>query len=307
MTAHTANHHSLWSDRTSVVAVGSIVVALLVMAIKYWAYAVTGSVALYSDALESIVNLVTAIAALVAIRFSAQPADANHPFGHHKAEYFSAVLEGALIIMAAVLILMEAYAAMQAPRTIETPMSGMIINGVAGTLNTIWAVFLVNRGTAWRSPALVADGWHLASDVVTSVGVIAGLGIALATGWTWLDPLMAAVVAFYILFTGWRLARESMSGLIDEAVPPELQGRIREAISAHADGAIEAHDLRTRVAGRATFIEFHLVVPGSMTVAEAHEICDRLEHVLAGVAPGADVLIHVEPEGEARHKGVVVV
>jgi divalent metal cation (Fe/Co/Zn/Cd) transporter len=134
-----------------------------------------------------------------------------------------------------------------------------------------------------------------------------GLALAVVTGWAVLDPLMAGGVAIHILLMGWRLTRESMSGLIDEAVSPDLQARIRETISAHASGAIEAHDLRTRVAGRATFIEFHLVVPGAMTVAEAHVICDRLENALAEVAPGADISIHVEPEGEARHKGVVVV
>jgi len=293
-------------ERTSLVAAVSIVVAITVMAIKYWAYVVTGSVALYSDALESIVNVVTAIAALVAIRISAQPADANHPFGHHKAEYFSAVLEGALIIVAAILILNEAYAAIQAPRTLDTPLTGMAISLVATVINGGWAFFLINRGKAWKSPALVADGWHLVTDVVTTIGVLIGLALAVATGWSVLDPLIAAAVAVNILFTGWRLTRESMSGLIDEAAAPELQTRIRETISAHASGAIEAHDLRTRVAGRATFIEFHLVVPGTMTVSEAHDICDRLEQALADVAPGADVSIHVEPEGEARHRGVVV-
>jgi cation diffusion facilitator family transporter len=294
-------------ERTSLVAAVSIVVAIAVMAIKYWAYVVTGSVALYSDALESIVNVVTAIAALVAIRISAQPADANHPFGHHKAEYFSAVLEGALIIVAAILILNEAYAAIQAPRTLDTPWTGMAISVVATVINGGWAFFLINRGKAWKSPALVADGWHLVTDVVTTIGVLIGLALAVATGWSLLDPLIAAGVAINILFTGWRLTRESMSGLIDEAAAPELQTRIRETISAHASGAIEAHDLRTRVAGRATFIEFHLVVPGTMTVSEAHDICDRLEQALAEVAPVADVSIHVEPEGEARHRGVVVV
>jgi cation diffusion facilitator family transporter len=294
-------------ERTSLVAAVSIVVAVAVMGIKYWAYVVTGSVALYSDALESIVNVVTAIAALVAIRVSAQPADANHPFGHHKAEYFSAVLEGALIIVAAILILKEAYAAIQAPRMLDTPLTGMMISVVAAVINGGWAAYLINRGKAWKSPALVADGWHLVTDVVTTIGVLIGLALAVATGWSVLDPLIAAGVAINILFTGWRLTRESMSGLIDEAAAPELQSRIRETISAHASGAIEAHDLRTRVAGRATFIEFHLVVPGTMTVSEAHDICDRLEQALADVAPGADVSIHVEPEGEARHRGVVVV
>lgn len=294
------------TDRTSLVAAASIVVSLLVMGIKYWAYLLTGSVALYSDALESIVNVVTAVAALAAIRFSSQPADANHPFGHHKAEYFSAVLEGALIIVAAILILKEAYAAIQAPRAIETPFVGMAISAGASVLNLGWGIFLIQSGRIWRSPALVADGWHMITDVVTTVGVLVGLALAVVTGWAVLDAMIAGAVALHILGMGWKLARESMSGLIDEAVAPELETRIRAAISEHASGAIEAHDLRTRVAGRVTFIEFHLVVPGAMTVAEAHDICDRLEAVITALSPGADISIHVEPEGEARHKGVVV-
>ncbi len=288
------------------VAAASIVVALVVMAIKYLAYLKTGSVALYSDALESIVNVLTAVVALVTIRISARPADRRHQFGHHKAEYFSAVLEGVLIVVAALLILKEAYAGILKPRAIEAPLLGMAISAAATVLNTAWAVFLVGWGGRRRSPALVADGWHLATDVATSLGVLAGLGLAAATGWAILDPLLAAAVAVNILWTGWRLMRQSVSSLMDEAVPGDVGRRIREVIGANADGAIEVHDLRTRGAGPATFIEFHLVVPGAMTVTEAHRICDRLEGALGDAVEGAEVLIHVEPEGEARHRGVVV-
>ena len=157
-----------------------------------------------------------------------------------------------------------------------------------------------------RSPALSADGKHLLTDVATSVGVIAGLGLASVTGWSILDPALATAVAVYILYAGWRLTRELMSGLMDEAVASDVSRRIRQIISDNSAGAIEAHDLRTRGAGRATFIEFHLVVPGSMSVAEAHRICDRLEDAIGKEVGGAEVLIHVEPEGEARHRGVVV-
>jgi cation diffusion facilitator family transporter len=289
------------------IAAASIVVAVAVMGIKDLAYSTTGSVALYSDALESIVNLVTAVAAVVAIRISAQPADGRHQFGHHKAEYFAAVLEGALIIVAAILILREAIEAVQVPRTLSSPALGLALSGAATALNAGWSWYLITFGRRRRSPALVADGKHLFADVLTSVGVIAGLTLATVTGWRLLDPLLAAGVAAYILYSGWRLASESMSGLMDEAVSANVATRIRQIISENATGAIEAHDLRTRSAASATFIEFHLVVPGEMSVAEAHHICDRLEEALAREVKGAEVLIHVEPEGEARHRGVVVV
>lgn len=281
-------------------AAGSIVVAVAVMGIKYLAYLKTGSVALYSDALESIVNLLTAVAALAAIRVGMRPPDADHPFGHHKAEYLSAVLEGALIIVAAVMIIREAIDAFQTPRTLTEPALGLAINGVATALNAGWALLLVNRGRSWGSMALVADGKHILADVVTSVGVFVGLVLATLTGWQILDPLLAIAVALNILWTGYGLARESMSGLLDERATPEIEARIRSAIAANGAGALEAHDIRTRHAGRMTFIEFHLVVPGDMTVAAAHEICDRLEDAIEAELVDADVIIHVEPAEKAK-------
>jgi cation diffusion facilitator family transporter len=291
---------------TGRIAVASIVVAFVVMAIKYLAYWRTGSVALLSDAIESIVNVATAVAALVAIRISRQPADRRHPFGHHKVEYFSAVLESALVIVAALLILHEAYQALRTPRAITAPVEGLLINGLATAINMAWAWVLLNRGRAWRSPALSADGRHLLSDVVSSVGVAAGVLIAVVSGWQMLDPLVAGVVAVHILATGWRLAKESLSGLMDEATDGATLARIKTLISQNAEGALEVHDLRTRVAARALFVEFHMVVPAQMTVAEAHAICDRVEGAIAAELPDATVLIHVEPEGEARHTGVLV-
>lgn len=287
-------------DRMSMVAAASIVVAFVVMGIKYIAYALTGSVALYSDALESIVNVVTALAALIAIRVSRRPADENHPFGHHKAEYFSAVLEGVLIVVAALLIFREVYDALLHPRTLDEPAAGLAVNGVATALNGAWSWFLIRNGRAWRSPALVADGWHLLTDVMTSVGVLAGLVLAALTGWSILDPLMAGMVALNILWAGYRITMSSMSGLMDEAVGSDIDVRIREAIRSGGGGALEAHDIRSRHAGRATFIEFHLVVPGTMTVLEAHEICDRIEARLESEIEGADISIHVEPHHKAK-------
>jgi len=276
------------------------------MAIKYYAYYVTGSAALYSDALESIVNLVTAIVALIAIRIGAKPADLDHPFGHHKAEYFSAVFEGVLIVLAAVLIFNEAYQVFRHPHALTAPIEGMSINAVATVLNAGWSLALVRLGGRWRSPALVADGWHLFTDVLTSVGVLIGLGLVVLTGWTVLDPLMAALVAVNILWTGWRVVRESVDGLMDRAVPTDLDAEIRTVISGHAEGAIEVHDLKTRSAGQAVFIEFHMVVPATMTVADAHDICDRLEEALAREIEGSRVVIHIEPEEKAKHEGVIV-
>jgi cation diffusion facilitator family transporter len=288
------------------IAAFSVVIGLVVLGLKYVAYVVTGSVALYSDALESIVNVATAVAALVAIRFSAKPADANHPYGHHKAEYFSVVLEGVLIVIAALSIFREAYFAFLSPRSLTEPTRGLIINGVASVINAAWCYFLIRQGRARRSPALVADGRHLLTDVVTSVGVLVGLLLAIATGIAILDPIIAALVALNILWSGWRMIRESVGGLMDEAAPPETLDRIRQVISANASGAIEAHDLRTRLAGRATFIDFHLVVPGSMPVTEAHDICDQIEKALKSEVADALITIHVEPEEKAKHHGVLV-
>jgi cation diffusion facilitator family transporter len=295
------------ADRLKLAAVTSIVVAGVVMGLKYAAYWVTGSVALYSDALESIVNLITAAVALYAIHVSAQPADRRHQFGHHKAEYFSAVLEGVLIVVAALLIFREAYDAVLQPRSLSEPVRGILINGLATAINAGWSYFLLTWGRRQRSPALVGDGWHLMTDVATSVGVIVGLLLAMATGWHILDPALAALVGANILWAGWRLVRESVSGLMDEAVTAEVARSIRDVISSNAEGAIEAHDVKTRMAGRATFIEFHLVVPGTMTVAASHQICDRIEQALQAAVHDAQVLIHVEPEEEAKQTGVPVV
>jgi cation diffusion facilitator family transporter len=288
-------------------AIASIAIACVVLGIKYLAYWTTDSVALFSDALESIVNVVTAVVAFLAVRISARPADRRHQFGHHKAEYFSAVIEGVLIILAALLILHAAWQALREPRVFTEPWLGLAISGVATAINAAWSWALVSYGRRWRSPALVADGWHLFSDVATSVGVIVGLALAVLTGWTILDPAMAALVAVNIIVAGWRVMSSSISGLMDEAVDGDIGRRIRAVISESAEGAIEAHDIRTRSAGRATFIDFHLVVPGKMSVADAHRICDRIEQALEAEIEGAEVVIHVEPEGEARHRGVLVV
>ncbi|MFW2587820.1 cation diffusion facilitator family transporter [Sagittula sp. SSi028] len=293
-------------SRKMKLALGSLVLGGIVLALKTLAWWLTGSVALLSDALESTVNLATAFAALVAVQVAARPADSQHPWGHHKAEYFSAVLEGVMICVAALFILHQAWEGFQSPRVIDAPLTGLVINAVATALNGAWALVLIRRGRSLRSPALVADGKHLWTDVMTSVGVAAGVLLALLTGWWLLDPLMAVLVAVNILWSGWRVMSSSLSGLLDESVPDDELARIRDVIAENADGAVEAHDLRTRHAGAATFVEFHLVVPGETTVFDAHEICDRIEHAMHDAVPQSRVTIHVEPEHKSKHQGIVV-
>jgi len=293
-------------DRMLETAFLSMGVGVVVLALKLAAWALTGSVALLSDALESIVNVAAAGLALWALWIAAHPADAEHPYGHHKAEYLSAVVEGALIIVAALVILHEAGWALLEPRAIEAAWSGLVLNGVATALNAIWAVYLIRVGRRWRSPAIGADGQHLLADVVTSVGVIGGIALAVTLDLPILDPLLAGLVAINILWMGQRLVRRSVAGLMDAAPDPETLERVRRAIAVSATGALEAHDVRTRHAGRASFVEFHLVVPGEWTVAEAHAVCDRIEAALKAELEGAVITIHVEPEEKAKQAGVPV-
>ena len=287
-------------------AIGSIIVGVVVLALKLLAYWLTGSIALYSDALESTVNVATAIAALLAVRYAARPADAGHPYGHNKAEYFSAVVEGVMIGVAAIMIMREAYYGLLAPKLLVAPLEGLLVNGLASVINGVWCWVLLTEGRRQRSPALVADGQHLFSDVVSSIGVTLGVLLAIVTGWAVLDPALAALVGLNILWSGWRVMKQSIGGLLDEAVPDDTLQRIRGIIATQAEGAIEAHDLRTRHAGRMTFIDFHLVVSGQMSVCDAHDICDRLERALKDEIGHALVTIHVEPENKAKHAGIVV-
>ncbi|HAW48753.1 MAG TPA: cation-efflux pump [Roseovarius sp.] len=295
-------------DRVMRLALGSVLVGLAVLSLKVVAWRVTGSVALMSDALESVVNVATALAVIAALRLARRPADANHPFGHHKAEFFAAVLEGVLIVLAAVFILREAWDGLASPRAIDAPWLGLAVNAGAGFINAVWAWLLIREGRRHRSPALAADGRHLMTDVVSSVGVLGGVALAVATGWWVLDPALAVLVALNILWSGWSVIRGSLSGLMDEAVSDDELVRIRRIIAESAEGetALEAHDLRTRHAGPVTFIEFHLVVPGETTVEAAHALCDRIEAALMGALPDARVTIHVEPEHKAKHSGIVV-
>lgn len=294
-------------NRTLRIAVGSLIVGIVVLAMKLVAYFLTNSVGLYSDALESLVNIGAAAAVILTVWLSSRPADANHPYGHTKAEFFSAVAEGVLIIIAAGAILVEAYRGLIDPPVFEDTTVGLAVNVAASILNGLWGAVLVLAGRRYGSPALAADGRHLFADVATSVGVVAGVILAIVTDVAVIDPIVAALVALNVLWSGWRIVRRSIGGLMDEAAPPEQVERIREIISKNAEGAIEAHDLRTRNAGALTFVEFHLVVSGDMSVTASHEICDRIERAIRDQFPDTRVTIHVEPEEKAKHAGVVVV
>jgi cation diffusion facilitator family transporter len=288
------------------VAAGSILVGAIVLALKGVAWRITGSAALYSDALETVVNVAASVIALVALHVASRPADANHPYGHDKAEFFSAVIEGVLIVVAAASILWEAWFAWWHPQPLDTPWPGIGLNLVATAFNAVWAAVLLRAGRRHRSAALDADGRHLLSDVATSLGISAGLAVAVLTGLHQLDALLAAVTALYVFWSGLRLVWKSVGGLMDQAPAAPVVERIRRLVGEHAAGALEAHDLRTRHAGRLTFLEFHLVVPGAMRVDEAHAICDRIEAALRSEMEGIVVTIHVEPEAKAEHHGVLV-
>ena len=288
------------------IAGGTIVLGVVVLGLKAAAWRLTGSAALYSDALESVVNVVASVVALVALQMAAKPADANHPYGHDKAEFFAAVIEGALIVIASASILEHAWATWRQPPVLEQPWLGLGINLVATVLNGAWSVVLLRAGQRYRSAALSADARHLRADVVSSIGVVVGLVLAVQTGLQWIDPALAVCVALHVMWSGLRVLHESVGGLMDAAPAEIIMERIRTLVGKHADGAIEAHDLRTRHAGRLTYLEFHLVVPGDMRVAEAHAICDRIEAALKAEVEGLVVTIHVEPEMKAKHQGVLV-
>ncbi len=292
--------------RVQQLAIGSMAISVAVLGLKYVAYALTGSIALLSDAIESIINVVTAVAAFAAIWISAKPADADHPYGHAKAEYLSAVLEGVLIIVAALAILRESYLGFRHPPELTTPVRGLTVNGLATVLNAGWSYVLLTQGKRLRSPALVADGRHLLTDLYTSVGVFVGVILVALTGWRTLDPVIAGLVSLNVVWSGWKLMTESVAGLMDAALPDDELSQVQDLILANIGGAIEAHDLRTRRAGRMTFIDFHLIVSGAMSVRDSHAICDRLEAALKGAFPDALISIHVEPENKLKNSGLTL-
>ncbi len=287
------------------IATASIAVGLLVLALKAAAWHVTGSAAFYSDALETVVNVAASMVALAALRFADQPADENHPYGHDKAEFVAAVVEGVLIVVAAVSILQHAWRAWHHPHVLAAAGLGVGLNLGATAVNAAWAWVLFGAARRARSPALRGDARHLMGDVVTSFGVIAGVGLVLLTGVLRLDALVGAATAIYVLWSGVHLIGESVGGLMDAAPADGTVERIAAVLAAHGGGAIEAHDIKARQAGRTTFVQFHLVVPGAMRVDASHAICDAIEAALRADMGHLVVNIHVEPEHKAKHVGAV--
>lgn len=278
----------------------SVAVGVVVLVLKVWAALLTGSLALLSDAAESIVNVVAAIIATASIRYAARPADENHPFGHGKVEYLSAGIEGALVVMAAFVVAFETFTRYGQTPKLPALGIGLGISIVATAANAALARFLTRSAKLHHSPALLADALHVRSDVVTSLGVYGGFAIAWATGFWALDAVLAIGVALHILLAGMRAVRHSVAGLLDEALPNAELRSIENRLAEEGPPVLEYHDLRTRRAAAQVFIEFHLVISRYALVYEAHAICDRIEADLQLLHPGARITIHVEPEGEAK-------
>ncbi len=273
----------------------SIAAALLTMALKGSAWWLTGSVGLLSDAAESLVNLAAALVAYFALVYSSRPVDRDHTYGHEKIEYFSSGLEGTLIFVAALAIgwsALDRLVAGARPHDLEI---GLALSLAAALINLAVARILLRVGRECNSIVLEADGQHLMTDVWTSAGVLAGLLVVRLTGLNWLDPVVALAVALHIIFTAWHLVRRSFDGLMDRALPEDEVKRLREVIGRHLGAGMTFHALRTRKAGARSFADFHLLVPGEMTVAAAHEVADRIESAMEHEAGVLEVTIHVEP------------
>ncbi|MFN4218108.1 MAG: cation diffusion facilitator family transporter [Candidatus Bipolaricaulia bacterium] len=277
----------------------SVSAAVATLALKFTAYALTGSVGILSDALESFVNLAGALIALTALKIAARPADKTHPYGHDKAEYFSSGVEGTLIVITAASIAYTAIGRLLSPVPLEQLGWGLAVTGSASLLNFIVARALLSAAKRYDSITLEADAKHLLTDVWTSVGVIFGL-IALAlTGWQWLDPLVALAVAGHIVIAGISLVRRSVDGLMDYNLPADELAQLEEILQNHHNKFVGYHKLRARKSGPRRFIDLHLVVPGVQTVQAAHDLCEQLEAEIEATLPNASVTIHVEPAEDA--------
>jgi cation diffusion facilitator family transporter len=281
----------------------SIATSLATIALKFGAYFLTGSVSLWSDALESLVNLAAGVVALGALMVAEQPADDRHAYGHDKAEYFSSGVEGALILVAAVSIIWLAVHRLIDPQPLARLGPGLVVAFLAGAANFVTARIMLKVARQHDSITIEADAKHLLTDVWTSIGIIGGLLVVMAMPqWAILDPLMAIAVGIHIIVTGVSLLRRSADGLMDAALPATEVTRAETLIRAELPEDSSFHALRTRKAGPRRFLEFHLLVPGTMSVADSHALCDRIEAALTAHLAKAQVTIHVEPaETQAPH------
>jgi cation diffusion facilitator family transporter len=278
----------------------SIGAAILTILLKGYAYLLTGSVGLLSDAAESLVNLVAAVIALVALTVSARPADDSHQYGHGKAEYFSAGIEGLMIFVAAAIIMVEAVDRLMHPQPLERLGVGLLITLVATAINGAVGLLLLRRGREHRSATLVADGKHLMTDVWTSAGVLVGIGLVAITGWLPLDALVAIAVAINILVVGTRLVMESSSHLLDAALTADDVAAVRDVLATHRSDDVTFHGLQTRASGRQRFVSFHVLVPGGWSVQQAHDLVETVEDDVRARLDGVHVTTHVEPREDER-------
>lgn len=276
----------------------SIAAAAITIALKITAAWVTGSVGFFSDAIESVINLVAAVVGLWALKLAAKPADANHNFGHAKAEYFSAQVEGAMILVAAIIIIVTAIGRILDPQPVDQLGIGLLFSAISTLVNLAVGLVLVRSGKKYRSSTLSADGRHLLTDVWTTVGVIVGMALVALTGWEVLDPIVALIVGANILFTGYRLLRGAMQGLLSEALPADelevVNAFLRRFEEEHG---VEFTSVRTAAFGRDRLLNIIMQVPGSWTVSQSHELADATENGLAQALGGAETTVHIEPLG----------
>ena len=276
----------------------SIVASVVVITLKIVAWQVSGSVGLLSDAAESMVNVVAAVGAFIALRVAARPADDDHNFGHTKAEYFSAVFEGVMIVIAAGLIIVAAAERLINPAELDSVGLGLVISLVATAINGGVGVLLLRIGRRHRSLSLEADGKHLLTDVWTTAGVVVGVLLVALTGWLPLDPLIAIAVAVNILVVGGRLVWESGAGLMDTALPDEDRGRVDAVLERYRSPDIDFHDVRTRESGHERFLQLHMLVPGEWSVQRGHDLVEQVETDLVDSLDHLHVTIHLEPIGD---------
>ncbi|GHO60464.1 cation diffusion facilitator family transporter [Ktedonobacter robiniae] len=274
----------------------SIAAALVTMAVKFLGYALTGSVGLFSDAAESVVNLVAALVGLWAVTLAARPADEEHTYGHSKSEYFSSGAEGALILIAALVIAYEAIPRLLHPEPIEQAYLGLSFSVLGAVINGVLGWFMLREGKKERSVTLQADAHHLFADVFTTAGVLVGVLLVALTKWYILDPIVALLVAANIIWTGIKLLRQTGLGLLDTALPPEDQEQVKEILATYQQQGIVFHALRSRMAGRRRFVSFHVIVPGQWTVLKGHKVCEEIERAIREALPESTVFTHLEPK-----------
>ena len=273
----------------------SVAAGLATIALKTLAWRLTGSTGLLSDALESVVNLVAALIALIVVRWATLPPDEQHMYGHEKAEYFSAGVEGGLILVAAVSIVWVAVPRLLHPVPLEDVGVGLAVSAAASVINLVVGLTLLRAGHRHRSITVEADGRHLLTDVWTSAGVIAGIGVVAVTGWDRLDPLIALAVAGNIIFTGVTLVRRSSRGLMDHSLSASEQSALEAALQRYRGEGVVFHAIRNRQAGRRSFVSMHVLVPGRWTVKRGHELLERVEADVRAALPHTTVFTHIEP------------